>query len=182
MKKHSQRGFRRLRAACRGASVVRPILGPISLPGDTTLAPPAGDQTHVAFARGAGATLMVWEDTRAALAGTQDSHGYDGVTTRIKDVYAARIDDAGHSIDALPIRVTTGAFSQTVPKVAWNGQSWLVVWTSRTAGPSFSTQGVYGTRISATGQILDDPPIVIRDTPGFDEREPSSRATGTTGP
>jgi len=152
--------------------------GPISLPGDTTLAPPAGDQTHVAFARGAGATLMVWEDTRAALAGTQDSHGYDGVTTRIKDVYAARIDDAGHSIDALPIRVTTGAFSQTVPKVAWNGQSWLVVWTSRTAGPSFSTQGVYGTRISATGQILDDPPIVIRDTPGFDEREPVVASDG----
>lgn len=152
---------------------------PTVLPGDTALLPPAGDQTNVAFARGAGTTLMVWEDTRAALAGTQDSHGYDGLTTRITDVYAARIDDAGNPIDTLPIRVATGAFSQSVPKAAWNGQNWLVVWTSRTAGPSFSTQGVYGTRISATGQILDDPPIVISDTTGFDEREPVVASDGS---
>jgi hypothetical protein len=168
-------------ALALGASAVRAspqFSTPVVLPGDTTLAPPAGDQTNVAFARGAGLSLMVWEDTRAALAGTQDSHGYDGVATRITDVYAARIDDAGQPIDTLPIRVTKGAFSQTVPKVAWNGQNWLVVWTSRTAGPSFSTQGVYGARISASGQVLDDPPILISDTTGFDERMPVVASDG----
>ena len=154
------------------------LCAPTLMPGDTALSPPAGEQMNVAFARGVGATLMVWEDTRAALVGTQDSHGYDGLVTRIKDVYAARIDDAGKPIDTLPIPVAAGAFSQVVPKVAWNGQDWLVVWTSRTAGTSFSTQGVYGTRISATGQVLDDPPIVIRDTSGFDEREPVVASDG----
>jgi hypothetical protein len=148
---------------------------PIILPGDTTLAPPAGDQTKVAFARGAGTTLMVWEDRRADLTMTQSSQG---TAVLITDIYAARIDDAGNTLDTPPIVVTHAAFAQTVPKVAWNGQNWLVVWTSRTPGPSFSTQGVYGARISASGQILDDPPIMIADTLGFDEREPVVASDG----
>src|SRR5688572_12635740 len=100
------------------------------LPGDTAVAPPAGDQTEVEFARGAGSTLMVWEDSRAALAGTQDGQGHD-FGTLITDVYAQRIDDAGVPIDVSPILVATGAFAQEAPKVAWNGQNWLVVWTTR---------------------------------------------------
>lgn len=148
---------------------------PTVLPGDTALAPPAGDQANVAFARGDDTTLMVWEDRRADLTGTQSSQG---TAVQINDIYAARIDDAGNTLDSPPIVVTQAAFSQTVPKVAWNGESWLVVWTTRTPGPSFSTQGVYGVRISAAGQILDDPPIRIADTTGFDERVPVVASDG----
>jgi hypothetical protein len=150
---------------------------PVVLPGDAALAPPAGDQTSVAFARGSGSTLMVWEDSRAALAGTQYAQGY-GFGTQITDVYAARLDDAGNPIDVSPILVATGQFSQSAPKAAWNGQSWLVVWTSRTPGQYFSTLGVYGARISAAGQVLDDPPIAISDTADFDEWEPVVASDG----
>jgi len=143
---------------------------PRTLPGDSALAPPAGDQKGVQFARGANSTLMVWEDSRATLAGTQDAQGYDS-GNQITDVYAARIDAAGNPIDATPILLATGPFSQSAPRAAWNGQGWLVVWTSRTPGPYFSTLDVFGARISASGQVLDDPPIAISATPDFDERE-----------
>jgi len=153
------------------------LSAPLALPGDTALSPPAGDQTNVALARGASTTLLVWEDSRAALAGTQYAQGY-GFGTQITDVYAARVDGAGHTIDIVPIPVATGAFAQSLPKVAWNGQNWLVVWTSRTPGQYFSTLGVYAARVSPAGQVLDDPPIAISDTLGFDEREPVVASDG----
>lgn len=152
---------------------------PAVLPGDTALAPPAGDQTHVVFARGATSTLMVWEDSRASLAGTQSAQGY-GFGTQITDVYAARIDDAGGAIDVSPILVATGPFSESAPRVAWNGQCWLVVWTARKPGQYFSTLGVYGARISPAGQVLDTPPITISDTTEFDEREAVVASNGTS--
>jgi hypothetical protein len=148
---------------------------PVLLPGDTALAPPAGDQTNVVFSRGSGVSLMVWEDSRTNLSLTQSSQGTGGAIT---DLYASRMDDAGNVLDTPPIHLTHAAFSQTVPKVAWNGQNWLVVWTSSTAGPSFSGQGVYGARVSASGQILDDPPLVIADAPGLNEREPVVASDG----
>lgn len=143
---------------------------PSVLPGDMALSPPAGDQHDVAFARGARFTLMVWEDSRATLAGTQYAQGYE-TGTQITDVYAARLDEDGNRIDTTPIPVATGAFSQWGPQAAWNGENWLVAWVSRTPGQYFSTLGVYATRISSSGQVLDDPPLVISDTPDFDERE-----------
>jgi hypothetical protein len=153
------------------------LSSPLALPGDTQLSPPAGDQTNVAIARGAVSSLLVWEDSRASLAGTQSGQGY-GFGTQITDVYAARVDGAGNTIDVTPIQVATGAFAQSVPKVAWNGQNWLVVWTSRTPGQFFSTLGVYAARVSPAGQLLDDPPIAISDTLAFDEREPVVASDG----
>src|ERR1043166_2000176 len=153
------------------------VTAPHVLPGDTAPAPPAGDQTNVAFARGASATLMVWEDSRSNLAGVQSAQGY-GFGTQITDVYAARVDDAGNAIDATPIFVATGPFAQTQPKVAWNGQAWLVVWTSRTPGQYFSTQGGYAARFSSGVQLLDNPPIVVSDTPDFDEIQPVVASDG----
>jgi len=139
------------------------LSAPVVLPGDSALSPPAGNQTNAVLARGGDQILMVWEDTRASLAGTQTAQGYG---TTVSDVYAARLDAGGNPIDIEPIPVATGAFSQTLPKVAWNGSHWLVVWTSRT--PSQYT----------TTAWTQQEPGLVRTLPGLQSTVPTGRKGG----
>lgn len=107
------------------------------LPGDAAVAPAVGDQRNVRIARGAGQSLMVWEDTRAGLTGT------------------------------------------ALPKVAWNGSVHLVVLDEPVAHAPESDRGVFATRVSPAGELLDATPILLEDQSYVDEFAPSVASDGT---
>ena len=46
------------------------------------------------------------------------------------DIYAARMDTAGNVIDTTPIIVSQAQHYQSQPHVGWNGENWLVAWTT----------------------------------------------------
>src|SRR5215470_16448049 len=72
------------------------------LPGDSTIAPAAGDQQFPAIVRGGAMFLAAWQDNRAGNSG--------------QDIYAARLDAAGNLIDAVPFVVSQPAADQTNPR------------------------------------------------------------------
>ncbi len=151
------------------------LSGAVALPGDLALAPSAGDQSNVAIARGQGQSLMVWEDSRAALVETVDTGGYGPLPI---DLFAARIDSNGNLLDTSPIRISTAPFRQHSPRVAWNGSSYLVVWTSRRTQQYSTTEGIYAARVSSAGNLLDDPPLRVNDDDSIDEMFPVVASDG----
>jgi hypothetical protein len=53
------------------------------------------------------------------------------------------------------------AGDQTNPKVAWNGQNWLVIWISQTPTQFFWSHEVQAVRVSPSGQVLDPVPLSV---------------------
>ena len=78
------------------------------------------------------------------------------------DIYGARITPNGTLLDGTGIAVATSDNNEGPPAVAWDGASYLAVW---------SNQGIniMGTRIAPSGVLLDGPPdtggIVIGENP-----------------
>jgi hypothetical protein len=70
-------------------------------------------------------------------------------------------------------------FSQTEPKVAWNGQNYLVVWSERVVHPFNSDMGVFAMRVSPAGQVLDDPPIRLEDRTYVEDTDPCVASDGS---
>ena len=122
-----------------GSFAAPPDLGPLQfLPGDDALAGAWGDQSPPDIARGGEGFLAVWGDARA----------YEGKN----DVYGALLDAAGNPVGA-SFAINQDDGSQTGPKVAWNGQNWLVV---------FLSDGVLAaTRVAPDGTVLDAAPIQL---------------------
>ncbi len=149
---------------------------PHVLPGDSNVAPAAGDQRHVSIAHGVGQSLMVWEDTRAGLTGTVSTGGNPQPNF---DLFAARLDDAGNLIDTTPFVIRSAPFSQALPKVAWNGSIYLVVWEEQVAHTYESDRGVFALRISTAGVALDAAPILIEDTTYVEEFAPCVASNGS---
>ena len=126
------------------------------LPGDSTLAPAAGDQTAPAIARGGNTLLVVWSDARANVTG-----GYEGETSR--DIYGVRLDANGNLLDAVPIAITAARATQDNPKVVWNGSNWLVVFESYELGGTgyYYQKSLAAVRVAPSGQVLDAKPIPL---------------------
>ncbi len=146
------------------------------LPGDLTAAVSAGSQVKPAIARGNGQYLVVWEDDRATLGQGVDSPGN---VQPNRDIYAARLDASGQRIDSVPIVVNQDAFDQLSPRVAFNGENYLVVWQSAHSTGFFVSEGIYAARVTPAGVVLDNPPIVIEDTDDFDERDAAVASDGS---
>lgn len=155
-------------------SSAQQLSGPKPLPGDDFVFASPGTQIGVVVAPGANQYLAVWEDGRNDLNGTVAGLGYVGS----EDILAARLDSSGNLIDTTPIAVGMQPFIQERPAVAWNGTHWLVVWQSRTVTQLSTTQGIYGARVAPTGEVLDDPPILIDDTGNADEANPAVASDG----
>jgi hypothetical protein len=90
--------------------------------------------------------------------------GYMAVFTGDRDgsvaILAQRLDPAGGSLDAEPIEVAAGDV-YGAPRVAWDGEHFLVVWEDRVV-PSFVTDDrVLGRRIDAAGNFVDAAPFEI---------------------
>ena len=82
--------------------------------------------------------LVVWSDVRQT-----------GAAIR-----AARLSGVGPWIDEASIEVAPVRGWQTWPTVAWTGESYLVVWSD--------LDGLYGTRVSTDGRLLDPTPSLLR--------------------
>jgi hypothetical protein len=80
--------------------------------------------------------LVVWHDYR---------NGYP-------DIYGARVSSAGLVLDTAGIPISTAAYYQEAPKVAFNGLNFLVVWEDYRSG---TTYDIYGARVSSAGAVLD---------------------------
>ena len=125
------------------------------VPGDATVAAATKDQSSVALSQGTNTVLAVWADNRANSTG-----GYVGETSW--DVYGMRFDASGNALDVLPFPIATGAASQTVPRAAWNGTSWLVVFQSVDfGGTGYYQDSLEAVRVAPDGHVIDPKPIKI---------------------
>ena len=146
---------------------------PVLLPGDTTLAVAAGEQEAPEIARGASGYLAVWQDARTSLTYAVQSDG----SLYNTDIYATLLDDDGQVVGN-PIVVNQDSFSQHRPHVAWNGTNYLVVWETTRLSGVWKTDGIYAARVTPTGVVLDDPPIVVDDSDDQDEHYPLVASDG----
>ena len=90
------------------------------------------------------------------------------------DIYGARVSQTGSVLDANSIAISTAAYSQVSPSVAFDGTNYLVVWQDNRNG-SFD---IYGARVSPTGAVLDTSGIAISTT--ADDQYSSSIACNGT--
>jgi hypothetical protein len=140
------------------------------LPGDASSVAPAGKQADARIARGGSGYLLVWSDTRTVLApiflGAGGPCNGDGLGT-MTDVYVARLDATGKLLDSTPLVIAEAMYNQTMPQVGWNGQNWLVVWTSERSTNRYY-QDLLAARVAPDGTVMDNPPLVLRasNTPG----------------
>ncbi len=104
--------------------------------------------------------LVVWEDGRP--------YTYS-------DIYGARVSPAGTVLDPAGIAISTAAFHQDSPSVAFDGTNYLVVWNDNRTS---STMDIYGARVSPAGTVLDPAGIVI-STAIFKQYNPSVAFDGT---
>ncbi|MBV9953044.1 MAG: hypothetical protein JO291_13920 [Acidimicrobiia bacterium] len=88
------------------------------------------------------------------------------------DIYGARIDSTGHVIDGSGFPISTAAGEQTQPTVAWNGSSFLVVWTDRRSG---TDTNIYSTKVSTSG-VVSNPSGKVVSNAANDQSFPTARA------
>jgi MYXO-CTERM domain-containing protein len=137
-------------------------LDPHALPGDDAVGPAAGTQDQPALAEGDGSTwLLVWRDTRASLAGTLGSDA--------TDVWSTRLDADGAPLEPVSSPVASGPWSESAPRVAWNGADWLVAYNADAATPAYWSQGVWARRVGSDGVLIDVAPIPLVDAEFEDE-------------
>lgn len=128
---------------------------PALLPGSPVVGPAPGSQRSASLAPGAASSLLVFDDERAG----------------DRDIFGVRLGPTGVPIDAVPFPISGDPGAQGLdpahqsgPVAAWNGQSWLVVYTSEVDnGFGYWTEKYYARRVSAQGQALDAAPILVSD-------------------
>ncbi len=113
-----------------------------------------------------GVFLVVWQDLR---------NGKDW------DVYAARVSPDGKALDPDGILVSGGAHNQALPRVAWDGKAFQVVWQDFRSGQVYE---IYGARVSPEGKVLDPEGVLLvaTDRKPWQRYAPSiaSRGDGTS--
>jgi len=86
---------------------------------------------------------VVWADKR-----TYSSTEYD--------IYGARVSATGEVLDPTGIPICTDPGRQTSPRVAFDGERYLVVWEDdRESTSAFQLYQIYGARVSATGAVAN---------------------------
>ena len=137
---------------------------PSFLPGDAAIGPAAGLQEQPSIAAGGSGSLVVWADARSSLIPLAAFPSGPFLTPgggTMRDIYAVRLDASGNLLDSTPIVVNAAGLNQGFPKVAWNGQNWLVVWMGQAGLACCPNVNIYATRVSPAGVVLDSPPIVV---------------------
>lgn len=87
--------------------------------------------------------LVVWEDYRN--------------TSTAPDIYCTRVNPSGTVLNPNGIAISTASQYQMIPKVAFSGTNYLVVWLDNRNG----NWDIYGARITPTGTVLDPNGIPI---------------------
>ena len=98
------------------------------------------------------------------------------VSERFGDIYGARVSQAGTVLDLAGIAISTAQNNQYGPSVAFDGSSYIVVWTDCRNGGSIDD--IYGARVSRSGIVLDPIGIAIT-TSAYGQQFPSVAFDGT---
>jgi hypothetical protein len=119
-----------------------------------TYIPASDDQKGSAVAFDGTNFLVVWTDYR----NNPDTC----------DIYGARVTPAGVVLDPSGIAISTAAYDQYVPAVAFDDTNFLVVWTDGRSG----SPDIYGSRVTPAGVVLDPSGIAI-STAAYCQRRPA---------
>src|SRR6185295_6956786 len=107
------------------------------------IVPAPDDQEEPSVVANGNGYFVVWADKR-----TYNSTEYD--------IYGARVSATGEVLDPTGIPICTDPGRQTSPRVAFDGERYLVVWEDdRESTSAFQLYQIYGARVSATGAVLD---------------------------
>lgn len=124
------------------------------LPGDTAVSPATNSQQDLSIAAGGDQFLVAWSDYRARSSGNQTIQS-DG------DIFGIRLDQAGAPIDPIPFLIAGGMGLQNRPKIAWNGENWLVLYQSQDPSGGYYDTFIRAVRVSSQGQTLDQTPLAF---------------------
>ena len=127
--------------------------GSVLDPGGIPISTAPDDQTRPALAFDGTNYLVTWQDRR----------------TGDFDIYGARVTRAGAVLDPSGIAISSEAFSQESPTLAFDGTNYLVAWTDQRSG----TLDVYGARVTPAGSVLDPDGIPISADPASYAESPA---------
>src|SRR2546423_1417293 len=114
-----------------------------ALAAQAAIVPAPDDQEEPSVAANGNGYFVVWADKR-----TYGSTEYD--------IYGARVSASGEVLDPGGIPICTDPGRQTSPRVAFDGQKYLVVWEDdRESTAAFQLYQIYGARLEISGQVLD---------------------------
>ncbi len=116
------------------------------------------DQERPKAAFGNGVFLVVWNDLR---------NGKD------YDVHAARVSPDGKVLDADGFVVSGGAHNQTKPRLAFDGEHFVVAWMDFRNGKNYQ---ICCARVSSEGKVLDPEGIAV--TRNYQNVEPAVASPG----
>ncbi|MGQ0503814.1 MAG: hypothetical protein ACT4TC_00690 [Myxococcaceae bacterium] len=78
------------------------------------------------------------------------------------DVYGLRINSAGVLEDTTPFALTSGVQRETLPRLAFNGADYLVLWED-SRSPGFADINVYRSRVGSDGTVRDPGGVAVED-------------------
>lgn len=130
-------------AFARGSGTPPPVLGPAFPVSDPAFVPGSAGNADAAWS--GSAYLVVYE-----------RHG---------DIYGTRILGDGTLLDPNGLAISTARYDQLYPKVAWNGETWLVQWSD--ARGKGDLDDLYAARVTPEGAVLDPDGIRIAGGEGL---------------
>jgi hypothetical protein len=142
---------------CSRVSPDGEILDTIAIP--VSIAP--GDQLFSSVVYNDTGYFVVWSDGRFGNL----------------DIYATRISQDGTVLDPEGISIWATEYDELRPSVAWDGANYLVVWEA--IQPGIPTTSIYGVRVTPSGDLLDDYPLLVSNDTLTDNHNPSIAWDGT---
>ena len=103
------------------------------------------------------------------------SDGTRTVEQPTADIYCARLDASGQTLDPAGIGVCRAADLQESPAVAFDGTNFLVVWQDLRSGTDYD---IYAARISPRGKVLDPEGFAVIRRAGNQARPTVAFAAG----
>lgn len=94
------------------------------------------------------------------------------------DIYGIRIDESGQILDSMAITISSATHDQLLPKIAFGGSDYLIVWEDHRNPPNYGA-AIYGARVSQSGIVLDPEGIEIPCDDYYHGMGPSISFDGT---